>query len=122
MHCERKQICIRKLPMAAGVSGIEGTSIAEGNGVRPENVVTAVAEAAQPAHGIRHGGSSTRVGGIGKNSHQGVLGQRACSPAFFTVRGEPLVSRVMVSVQGVEEGYQNVDIQERAQVASLLVA
>jgi len=51
--------------------------------------------------------------GMAGNPDDPVFGQRAGRPGFPSPLGEPLVGRIVMDMQGVKKGQEDVDIQQK---------
>ena len=99
--------------MTLNASGLNGPLVEHGQGILPETVLVAFAEHLQPSRSVVNGGPATGIAGIGQHSNQPVLRQRTRGPALFARLREPVVSRQVVNMTGVEQRHENVDIEQR---------
>src|SRR5579864_2383295 len=110
---EAEKVDIGHLAMAWRRFDLEELGVPQRDVVRPECVPAAAAEDPEPFEDVCWRRGCLRVGRMRQHAEEPVLSQRAGRPADAALLCKPAVGRLVVYVLGVEEGDEDVDIEER---------
>ena len=109
---ECEQIDVRELTMTLDVIPSKASIFSHADRVRPKDVLALGAEGSQSGGRIFDCGAGARVGGVREHAHECVFRKRTSRPSMPTTSSEPGVSRFVMHMGRIEQGYQYVHIQK----------
>ena len=99
--------------MAGCQREIEQALVAERDGIRPERVMSARAELAEPFQQSLRRQPHVPVGWIGEHAKEAIFRDGTGGPAKRPVVGEPVVRQLVMHVVRVEQRHEHIHIEQR---------
>jgi hypothetical protein len=104
--------------VSANECRFEHPDIGERNGVRPEVMLAALPKRREVLEDFRRPSEHRPVAGVGQHPHESILRQRASRPPVSPLVVEPVMGNIVVDVIRVEEGDQQIYVEQRDPVHS----
>ncbi len=112
MHCHRKKVSIRDLPVVKKCFCIKDSSCLPGQSIRPKNMSRMGKKPLKQGHHDSRPARTVGITRVPENSQQRVLSEGARSPAMTAMGLKPEVGWLMVHVLGIHQSDQDVDIKQ----------
>jgi hypothetical protein len=112
-HGKTEEIHVSHLAMGRSCCGLEQVGVPVGHVIGPERMAAAAAECLQALEHESRLDRPRRVDRMREHAKQPVLGKRTCRPTCGTMIREPAMRGFVVNVIGVEQGDEDVDVEER---------
>ena len=97
--------------MTLNVGPAEPSGISHAHRIRPKKMQPIRTESSHARGSVLDGRPAARIGRIGQDTDQCVLGERTSRPSEAAVASEPRVSRLVMQMRGIEQRDQDVYVK-----------